>query len=422
MRLVAVVAAIAFAAAGAAAQSPAPAAAPGAEYADLLDGTLSGLGDLEDDLDTRTGFFRRPTALDPWFAWKQSIRDRYGLAFGGSWGVLWQNYSESAIGQNNAVGSKLTLNFSYALWQRGTPDALTFDLVVEDRRAIGTDLPPLQAGIGAGSIVPTAATWGQFDLGITQAYLRQNLFDNKFQWTIGKIFAPNFIDAYPFFDDNRQFLSQQFSTSPTIASPLRGFGMVAAYYPTDTGLYVKPGMFTVYSSDTGSTIEDFFNKPQYFYMFEVGFSGLARTPTPIHARGPMDADNIHVTGWYRDAEPNGTPRSYGAAFNANYRIGDNAMWFLRAGWSDDWVNDRAVSAGLGWRPDSAPSDLLGAGFGWTRPSNPLLRSQYTGEVFYRFHVTPNFAITPDLVVVLDPALNPAVDTLWVVGLRARITF
>ena len=98
--------------------------------------------------------------------------------------------------------------------------------------------------IGAGSVVPTAATWGQFDLGITQAYIRQNLFANHFQYTVGKIFAPNFIDAYPFFDDNRQFLSQQFSTSPTIASPLRGFGAVGAWFPTKRGLYIKSGMFT----------------------------------------------------------------------------------------------------------------------------------------------------------------------------------
>jgi hypothetical protein len=53
--------------------------------------------------------------------------------------------------------------------------------------------------IGAGSAVPTAATWGQFDIGITQAYLRLSLAANRFQWTIGKIFAPNYLDAYPFF-------------------------------------------------------------------------------------------------------------------------------------------------------------------------------------------------------------------------------
>ena len=44
------------------------------------------------------------------------------------------------------------------------------------------------------------------------------------------------------------------------------------------------------------------------------------------------------------------------------------------------------------------------------------------ETFYRFHLTPNLAITPDLQYIKDPSLNPTVDSLWVAGLRARITF
>ena len=391
-------------------------------YPDLLDGTMGVVGDLAEDDAPHTSFFRRPTLLEPWFEWKANLRREHGLAIGGSWGVLWQNYSDSLINQTNAVGSKFTLNLSYDLIDRGRPDALSFDMAIEDRRPLGTDLAPLQAGLGTGSIVPTAATWGDFSLGITQAYVRQSLADNRFQYTIGKIFAPNFIDAYPFFDDNRQFLNQAFSTSPTINSPLRGFGAVAAWFPGESGLYVKPGMFTTNSSDTGSTIEDFFTKNEHFYMLEVGISGLAQTGTPIQARGPTDANNVHLTGWYRNANENGSPRAYGVAFNANQMLGDSMMWFMRAGWSEGWFTDRAVSVGLGWRPPSSSSDLLGVGAGWQHPTIPGARSQYVGEVFYRFHVTPNFAITPDVQLIIDPALNPTTNTLWAFGLRARVSF
>jgi hypothetical protein len=68
---------------------------------------------------------------------------------------------------------------------------------------------------------------GEFDLGITQAYLRQNLFDSRFQYAVGKLFAPNFVNAYPFFDDNRQFLNQNFTTSPMIPVPLRALVLPA---------------------------------------------------------------------------------------------------------------------------------------------------------------------------------------------------
>ena len=44
---------------------------------------------------------------------------------------------------------------------------------------------------------------------------------------LGKVFAPNYVNPYPFFDDNRQYLNQMYATSVTIPVPLRGFGAVA---------------------------------------------------------------------------------------------------------------------------------------------------------------------------------------------------
>ncbi|RZT91438.1 carbohydrate porin [Rivibacter subsaxonicus] len=391
---------------------------------DQFVGGMSVDGDLAQDEAIRRSFGRRDTLMDPWFAWKSELRQNTGLVIGGSYGVLWQSYSNTPPGvESNAVGHKFTFNLSYDLLNRGAPDALTFDMAVEDRRPLGTDRAPLQAGIAAGSAVPTAATWGDFSLGITQAYVRQNLFQNRFQYTVGKIFAPNFVNAYPFFDDNRQFLSLQFSTSPTIAVPLRGFGGVAAWYPQGgPGLYMQGGMFTPYSSDTGSTIGDFFGENDYFYSLDFGFSALAASGVPINARGPMDRNNISMTVWYRDPLNNGSPRANGVAFNANWLFGENFMPFLRGGWSDGWQLDRNVSLGLGWRPPTAPADLLGVAIGWTRPANTILREQVTSEVFYRWAITPNLAITPVLQLVNNPALNPREDQLWVFSLRGRLAF
>lgn len=405
-------------------------------YPLLLDGTLSGGGDLKEDNAPHSGLFRFDSVMGPWDAFKDDVRERTGITFGGSWGVLYQNYSELSpfLGgtERDSVGQKFTLNLSKDIANAGQPDALTFDLVIEDRGPIGTDNPPLQAGLLTGSIVPTAATWGDFGLGITQAYVRQNLRGNKIQYTVGKIFAPNFIDAYPFFDDNRQFLNQSFSTSPTIASPLRGAGAVATVYPTDGGLYLLGGVYSANSSDTGFTINEVVDTGELFYQVEVGWSALARTGVPIQARGPMDSNNIHLTGWYKDAQPdqeNATlrPQARGLAFNANMTVGDSLMWFFRAGLSEGWVNDRAMSVGFGWRPSRQYSDLFGLGLGWVRPNSeqvpePFQREQVNAEAFYRFHLTPNLAITPDLQAIWNPSLNPGVDMLWVAGLRARVTF
>ena len=84
------------------------------------------------------------------------------------------------------------------------------------------------------------------------------------------------------------------------------------------------------------------------------------------------------------------------------------MPFLRGGYSTGWITDANVSSGVGIRPPWGPDDLCGFGVGWARPTNrPLFRSQYTLEAFYRFMLTPNFAITLDLQCIIDPALTPA---------------
>lgn len=399
-------------------------AAPMVLYPPLLEGTLSADGDQKaaDEEATRSPF-PRDSVLEPWFAYKQRLQQRTGLTIGGSWGLLYQNYSSSRVDEHQSTGSKFTLNLAYDLFRRNSPEALTFAMAVEDRRPVfGSDLAPLFAGFAAGSATPTAATWGDFDIGVTQAYIRQNLFGNRFQYTIGKIFAPNFVNAYPFFDDNRQFLNQQFSTSPTIQTEAARLWHGGCVLSNSIRSLPAERVYTARSDDTGSTIDDFFNTSERFYHFDIGYSGRPRAGLPIEARGPTDSDNVHLTSWYRDAQADGTPRSYGFAFNANWMVGDSAMVFVRGGWSQDWALKRSVSTGVGWRPGGAPSDLVGVGIGWTEPESSFLRSQYTAEVFYRFHITRNLAITPDLQAVIDPSTNPDTSILWVASVRARVTF
>ena len=136
----------------------------------------------------------------------------------------------------------------------------------------------------------------------------------------------------------------------------------------------------------------------------------------------MDANNIHISGWYRNAQSDGTPEAVGIAGNANYMVGSNHNVFLRGGWNNGSLFSGFVTGGFAWRPPAAPSDLFGAGLAWAHPATPpvlpiqvpgitALRDQFTWEVFYRFHVTPNFAVTPDFQLIVDPTLTPRESTL-----------
>jgi len=48
-----------------------------------------------------------------------------------------------------------------------------------------------------------------------------------------------------------------------------------------------------------------------------------------------------------------------------------------------------------------------------------LRDQYVAEVYYRWKIGGTFEVTPNVQLLLDPALNPEEDRIWVFGLRAR---
>lgn len=203
-------------------------------------------------------------------------------------------------------------------------------------------------------------------------------------------------------------------------------------------LYVKAGMFTANSDDTGWTVDDFFNRNGHFHFVELGSSSFAARPIPIHARGPMDRNNLHVTLWYRDPlKPRGPgditrpqDKAYGVAFNINRMANANLMWFVRGGLGTGGFAEINLTGGFGYRPSSRSADLFGLGLCWSKPDDaqipvPLpfnLPDQLTSELFYRLAITPNFAVTPVYQFIISPSLNPGVDTLSVLSFRARLAF
>ncbi|MGB5717339.1 MAG: carbohydrate porin [Gammaproteobacteria bacterium] len=51
-----------------------------------------------------------------------------------------------------------------------------------------------------------------------------------------------------------------------------------------------------------------------------------------------------------------------------------------------------------------------------------LDDQYTLEAYYRVQLSKELAITPSVQLLIDPALNPDEDRIWVGGVRTRLAF
>ena len=63
---------------------------------------------------------------------------------------------------------------------------------------------------------------------------------------------------------------------------------------------------------------------------------------------------------------------------------------------------------------------MGFGVGWGSPAQKGLDDQVTTELFYRLQLAQNLALTPDIQVIFNPALNPDQDAIAVFGIRTRL--
>ena len=78
------------------------------------------------------------------------------------------------------------------------------------------------------------------------------------------------------------------------------------------------------------------------------------------------------------------------------------------------------STGLGLR--RANNDVAGVGISFGKPADGTLRDQFTSEAFYRFQLTQFLAVTPDVQLIGNPALDPSEDVLALFGIRLRAAF
>ena len=196
-------------------------------------------------------------------------------------------------------------------------------------------------------------------------------------------------------------------------------GAAGATMLTDK-LYLIGGVTNAYSDPTdpiNDSFDRFFSDNEYFATLELGW-------TPSQEQ--IYTNNTHVTFWHVDSSPQaGAIEGWGVNFSHIQYIDGKWMPFVRGGYADDGGSLLQKSISGGFLYQSTPAkNLLGVGLNWGEVNEstfaPGLDDQITMEAFYRFQITQQFALTPNLQYLKDPALNPLDDSLWVIGLRARL--
>lgn len=182
-------------------------------------------------------------------------------------------------------------------------------------------------------------------------------------------------------------------------------------------IYIQAGI-TDANADPTAPFEGFENISEYsdfFKWVEIGF-------TPGQEK--LYFDNLHLTFWHIDERVNGTPDGWGVNVSWQQWFAEKWLPFVRGGYTEDSGSllEGSLTVGVGYQPVPMRG-VIGLGFNWGKPNQISFEGaddQYSLELFWRYQLTKELAITPSLQYIKDPALNPEENNLWAYGLRLRV--
>jgi porin len=365
----------------------------------------------------------------PYYAWKDEILEKYGYAYAADYYAVGLKASDSLPGTDDDAASAV-FRFSgfWQLFGRGTNNTGTLVYLVEQRhRYTDNSVSPFASdSLGyAGFLgIPYSDEGGRWHL--TNLYWNQE-WENGFGFAAGFLDVTDWVDVYALTSPWTDFYNFVFSIgAATMDLPDdAALGAGAGGWLTDE-VYLIAGFEDLNADPTDpfQGFETFWNDHEFFKHVEVGWST---------SKEQYYLDNLHLTLWHADERDDmGVEDGWGAFLSFSHSVGDRWLLFARGGYADEGGSllQKSVSVGGAYAPNGmgelGTGHQLGFGANWGDPNDELfgsgLNHQYAFEVYYRFQVTKELAITPDVQLLINPALNPEEDTIWAYGLRARLAF
>ena len=367
-------------------------------------------------LDKKANPLYESKLLKPIQDWKVRVAERTGFNWSLDYSALFMGVSGSP-GEDSASGGMVRFFGFWDLVNRGTPNKGSLNWKVENLHRY-SEIPPSALGFESGYAGIFEPPFSNQNNRLTNLYWKQYFAEGTWAAVAGFLDVTDFVDVYLLASPWTGFNSFVFSTG-SAATDLPNdatLGIGAGGMVTDR-LYVQAGISDA-NADPTDPFQGFDNiseESDFFKWVEIGF-------TPGQEK--LYFDNVHVTFWHIDERANGTPDGWGLNASWQQWIADKWLPFVRGGYTEDSGSllESSLSVGVGYQPVPMRG-VIGLGFNWGKPNQVSFEKaddQYTIELFWRYQLTKELAITPSLQYIKDPALNPEEDSLWAYGLRLRI--
>jgi porin len=368
---------------------------------------------LEEDDEVKNpvfGFESIGQWLQPWFAQKRRIHNDFGVQVGVDYNYMYQHATEVVSGDRNASSGIFRLYGKWDLVNRGGLNPGSFFMKVEHRHRIG-DVAPVDLANNIGYAGVTGLLFNDAEL-IIESFNWQQSFNQGGSGLIVGRFDPNdYMDVSGYSNPWESFHNLNVLLNTSIALPDVSLGIGVAHYFNGQA-YILGSI-----NDANGVITEekgFQHGSEFFKQVGIGW-------TPSQKQ--RYSKNVQITYWEVDErEAQNVPASDGIAINANWTFNDQWMIFSRAGWSDGRASIYEETYTLGFlRIIEHPSDILGLVINWGKPAERTLKEQVTIELAYKSQFSQNLIMTPSIQWLKNPAFNSKDDSIFVFGMRVRLT-
>ena len=351
--------------------------------------------------------------LAPIHEWKNGVAEQTGLNWSLDYSAVFMGVNNSP-GEDNAGSGMVRFFGFWDLVNRGGPNKGSLNWKVEHRHKY-TDIPVSGLGFESGYVGLFEPPFSDQGSRLTNLYWKQYFAAGKWAFVAGFLDSTDFVDVYLLASPWTGFNNFMFSTGSGAMDLANDAALgVAAGGMVGSKVYIQAGIVDA-NSDPADPFDDLLKESDFFKWVEIGF-------TP--GQQNIYFDNLHVTFWHVDERANGTPDGWGINASWQQWIDDKWLPFVRGGYTEDSGSllERSITVGVGYQPVPMRG-VIGFGFNWGKPNETSfgnLDDQYTTELFWRYQLTTELAVTPSIQYIRDPALNPAESSLWAFGLRVRV--
>ena len=344
-----------------------------------------------------------------------AVRESERLSFAATYTVLNQYATETPDGvRHNWATGRFDLSGGWKAYDHGG-NAGTFSILVRSGVNLGVSQQfNLSDDLGSGLVLNCLPGGGpQEPISLNILYYRQDFYQKKMAFYIGKIHPNEFISLSLYNNDERsQFLNAENDGNLTVPSDGTYAGGAAFEYQATRHMYIHA--VTVDTEGAQQTNLKTLADKKYMNAIELGWKDGAPTQQEHLFRFLL---------WRDDTATQGS--GAGLGFGSDYELKSGWAPFGRMGIGTDSGSSikRVFDAGIAnIRPFGRSGDMFGASITITDPSHGAKHHESLFETFYRARLTQSIELGPDLEVSVHPTNSVKQYTTALLGLRMKMIF